>query len=112
MGKINEIVLDYLEAAIKYGEQTQKNNSKKANKEYTKIKINYDILKAENSLKELLPYLEHNEDYVKLWVSAHLLNIEEIKAMEVLERLSKKKEMIGFEAKMTLEQWKKGELTF
>lgn len=59
------------------------------------------------NLLEIL--LQHEDCSVRLWAAYALLPVTK-EAKEVIEKISKKNTIIGFDAEMTLIEWKKGRL--
>lgn len=109
----NKLIEEYVEAAINYGESIEKGNSKEANKNATKMhEIRNKIKQVENYHNWFIPLLNHENDYVKLYSAYLLLQVVPEKAEIVLVELSKKRKLLGFEAKMTLKEWRKGNLKF
>jgi hypothetical protein len=61
---------------------------------------------------QLIKLIGHESPFVKLWASTHGLRIDENKSVECLNRLSKEKGFLGFDAKMVLSEWKKGNISY
>ena len=103
-------------AAIAHGEATNEGNYKEINKQYNILRKIYILFKNNQglALRELPQLISHENIYVKLWASAHALalNINVSDAEKSLETISKRTDVIGFEAKMTLKEWQKGNLKF
>ncbi len=115
MKNLDKLINKYIEAAILQGKATNEAKSKTGNQQYTIISKIYHQLKndPEVGLLPLVKLLNHSNDYVKLWAAAQTLSIEPKKAEKVLLELSEKPRFLGYNAKMTLEEWrKKGELKF
>lgn len=109
----NKIVEEYIEAAISYGIYIEAGNSKKANVNADKMhEIRMKAKKAENYERYFFPLLNHENDYVKLYTAYFLLQSFPENSSVIIEKLSKKKGLLGFEAKMTLEEWNKENLNF
>lgn len=112
MENVDKIINQYIKAAIEYGEAAEEGVAVKVNKNADiiwnlrkEIKNNREI-----GLQVLEPLLEHESGYVRLKAAYDLLPIQTEKAERVLEELVKKKRLLGFEAKMLLEEWRKGNL--
>lgn len=112
--ELEGIIKKYIDAAIKHGEETEKGNYRLVNKQYDILARCYNELKlsGEIGINELKKLLEHPNDYVRLWASAHIIVIDPIKAKIALLDLSKRPGYLGFDAKMTLSEWEKGNLKF
>jgi hypothetical protein len=110
----DEIIENFIDATIKHGEATEEENWKVANRQYKTIEKSYQQLKEmdEEGVNELIKLLDYDNDYVKLWSASYLLPVTEEKAKSILIMLSQKVGPPSFEAKMTLEEWEKGNLKF
>ncbi|MCL2816992.1 MAG: hypothetical protein FWD39_01220 [Clostridiales bacterium] len=96
-------------------------DSKKGNKQYDIIRSVYLLLKKENRLEEMLELLGPAKNpYVRAWAAGYTLQIsprEAEKTLKELIRIGKKsvcitERKVAFDAEMTLEGWKEGELPF
>lgn len=111
MKNINSLIEQFTKAAIKHGEATKEGKHRIVNKQYKVIEKSVDELKSiENGINKLENLLEHQSDYVKLWSARYLLLIKEKKSKETLVKLIKKSGLLGFTAKITLDEWKNGNL--
>ncbi len=112
MMNANEWIANYINASINYGKAQEEGNSKEVNKNANIIqKIRQEIKKDFNAYtKQIESLLMHENDYVRLKAAFDLLTIQSDKAEKVLVELSKKRGLIGFEAEMTLQEWKNGNL--
>lgn len=111
MNDIEKIIKEYIKAATKHGEATEEGKHSLANKQYRIIEKNIDRLKSiENGINKLENLLEHQSDYVKLWSARYLLFSQEEKAKGTLLQLTNKSGFLGFTAKITLDEWDKGNI--
>ncbi len=83
---------------------------KTANKAYDKIVQAANFLKSRNQILLLSDLLDHTSVGVRSWAACYLLPVAEVKAKSVLEEISKREDIHGFNAEMDLVQWEKGEL--
>lgn len=111
---MKELIKKYIAASINYGAAQEEGDSKKVNKNAAAIrkirlqfKENYPLY-----AKELEPLLQHENDYVRLKSAFDLLPVMTDKAEETLLELSVRKGLIGFEAEITLQEWKKGNIKY
>lgn len=102
----------FVEACIKKGNADSLGDYKTSNKCYKIINSVYKNLKKNNSVNDLVKLLVNENLYVKLWASRFTLQIETDLAQKTLREISKFPGLIGFEAKMTLKEWRKGNLKF
>lgn len=113
MEKFNEVVNEYIKAAMNHGNALAEGNSKKANSAYRIIEKNYNILKQNEALELLIGLLTHENNSVKLWAARHTLNYKSDLAKKVLLELGTlKSTSVAFDARMVLSEWKKGNLKF
>jgi hypothetical protein len=103
----------YAEAAAAHGRATEGGDSKSANKAYDIIADVYRELREEGARDRLLPLLEHPDASVRCWAGAHALEFAPEDGERVLTDLAQgDRSTIGFDAKMTLSEWRAGKLTF
>lgn len=114
MVNTEKLISRYIEASIKYGKAQEEGDAKKVNKCANIIRKIRTELKKDSPIyvEKLEPLLVHENDYVRLKTAFDLLPILTEQAEEVLVELSNKKGLIGFEAEMTLEEWKRGNLIY
>jgi hypothetical protein len=115
MKKLNEVIDEYIKAAMSHGEALAEGNSKKANSAYDLIEKNYNILRESmnDGLELLVGLLTHENNSVRLWAARHTLNYNSNLAEKVLSELGTlKKTPVAFDARMVLSEWKKGNLKF
>ena len=113
MRPLAQILDEFLTACLVAEDAQNRGDSKTYNKQYRiKMKIRSD-LKANPTygLDKLLPFLEHENDYVRLAAAAHVMCIAAPKARKVLEELSKKRGIDAFNASMFLSEWDKGNIS-
>jgi hypothetical protein len=103
----------YIKNAILNGDCTERGDYKKVNESYHKIESLYKKMKeVDSDLTFLRPLLKYDNGSVRLWSATYLLPLRTKEAEKVLEELSKKNGFVAFDAKMTLQEWKKGNLKF
>lgn len=112
MNKNNELIKEFINASIRYGEYQKQGNSRGMDKESNIIsKIENDIKKQGlHELEVLIEYLEHENAYVRLQVVLSTVSIEPNKAKQVLNKLKNEKSLVAVEAEMILSQLEKGTL--
>lgn len=108
-----DLIVLFREESIKRGLALENSNSKKANEAYDKIHKTYLLLKDMDKLDELKPLLDDESPYVRLWAAGYLLKTYPKKAEQVLVELGKVKGIsVAFDARITLFEWKEGNLKF
>ncbi|EQB89803.1 uncharacterized protein (UPF0371 family) [Clostridium punense] len=112
MDKNNELINEFINASISYGEYQKQGNSRGMDKQSKIIsKVVEDIKKhGLNELRALSGYLEHKNIYVRLQVALSIIPIEPNKAKKALNELRNEKSLVAVEAEMILEQLEKGML--
>lgn len=109
MEDIDKIIEKYVKASIKYGEAQREGDSKTVNRQAAIVRKIREQLKQNSvyGIEKLEPLLEHENDYVKLKTAFSLLPLLPNKAEKVLQELTSKEGLLGLEAEMTLQEWKK-----
>jgi len=70
-------------------------------------------LRDDGKLSELAKFLDHENVRVRLWVSTYLLAFDEELAKQSLKKLAEdQSSFVGLDAKLTLQEWNKGNLTY
>ena len=112
MDKIKKLISDYIKYAKEHGNGTENGDYIRTNKAYGKIIETYkEIIKlGEEGQQALLELLKHNNLSVSGWAATHSLEFAEENAIHTLENNALCKGIIAFDAKMVLEEWKKGTL--
>lgn len=100
------------EASIIQVESTENGNFKVGNKNYEKVMNAASFLKNQNSIESLFQFLNHQHKGPRLWSACYILHLYEKKAVKVLKEIIKQSGIIGSTAEITLDEWKKGNLTF
>ena len=109
---VSQELHNFIEACIRKGEAEEVGDSRKGNKQYKTIHSVYLRLKDNNLLSELLPLLDHENAYVRLWAAAYTLQVSQPTAESTLKSLANLKGNIGFVAEMTLREWKNGNIKY
>lgn len=108
-----DLVVFFREESIKHGLALENSNSKKANKAYDNILKSYLSIKKMDKLDELKSLLNDESPYVQFWTARYLLEAYRDEAEEVLDALGRLKGIsVAFNARMTLSEWKEGNLLF
>ncbi|HIW74909.1 MAG TPA: DUF2019 domain-containing protein [Firmicutes bacterium] len=108
---MKEDVSKFVNACIAKGEGENSGDTKNDRKYYQIIHAVYLKLKAEHRLDELLELLDDKNLYVKLWAAGYLLEAHPARAEKALEELAAARgNMAGFNASMTLKEWRAGRL--
>ena len=107
---MERLVEKFIDASIKYGESIELGEYKTANKQSSIIRKIRKQLVESCKLDLLIPSLKHNNDYVKLNVASSLIGILPDDARDLLEELQSRKGLVGFEAKMFLQEWDRGNI--
>ncbi len=109
---VAELVSRYREHAVEHGAATRTGNRKKANKHHDQLVEAMHALRnrAPDGLRPLLGLFGDEDASVRCWAASHCLSIDEVKARKVLEDASAEPGILGFNARMVLSEWDKGEL--
>ncbi|APD06392.1 hypothetical protein UJ101_00855 [Flavobacteriaceae bacterium UJ101] len=102
---------DFIEASIKHGEASKEGDYKLANKNYDKLVSILKYLKENDSIFILKKFLIHEDLNVQLWAATFLLEENEEEAIKLMTKIANQNiPHYSFDAKITLEEWKKGNL--
>lgn len=112
MDDIQIIVSRFVDASINYGIAQEEGNANKVNKFVRKIEKASKELKERNEIENpsFIALLNHSNDYVKFHAAFSLLRVNDDLSKPILLELSKKNGLIGFEAKMSLSEYEKGNI--
>ena len=104
----------YHRAASAHGEATVAGDHKAANRNHDVLAAVYRELRARgaSAQKTLLPLMQDPDDSVRCWAGSHCLEFAPEQAEPVLRALSESRGILAFNAKMTLREWRKGNLSF
>jgi hypothetical protein len=111
---VAEIVQTYFEAATEHGRASETADSSAGNQPAQVVAAAYGELRTRGpeAQRALLVLLDHPDAGVRSWAAAHALDFAPEEGEPVLEDLARAADVVGFNAKMTLEAWKRGELKF
>jgi hypothetical protein len=105
-------LLNFEVATVKQAESIEKGDTKLV-KKYSQIILNsINFLKKENQTIMLVKFLNHPSIAVRIWAASRLLPIREEEAISILENIIKMNVFQSFDAKLTLKEWRKGNLKF
>jgi hypothetical protein len=104
----------YRRAASAHGEATVAGDHEAANRHHDILAEVYRELRARGTAAKeaLLPLMQDPDDAVRSWAAAHGLEFAPEKAEPVLSALAESRGISAFNAKMTLREWRKGNLSF
>jgi hypothetical protein len=113
MSNLKSLIDTYISSAIMHGEETEKCNSRLANKQYDINNKCFEEIKkyGNEGLNEVVKLMNHENVYVQITAAYRSLFIKPDIAVKKLDKLKKKKGEIGFNAKMILMEWENGNLT-
>jgi hypothetical protein len=111
---VNQLAQEYVSAAIAHGNASTAGDHSEANRQHDTIQDVYRELRSRGKSAQnvLLGLLEHPNEAVRGWAAFHALEFAPNEAEPVLEVLSESPGISGFNAEMTLKEWRKGTLKF
>lgn len=118
---MNAELAKFESAGVLKGAYDEIGDSKKGNRQYDIMESIYLLLKKENRLEEMLELLGPAKNlYVRASAARYALQLFPREAEKTLEDLAKlwnesmciTERSVAFNAKMVLQEWKKGNLTF
>lgn len=107
------LILEYARLSDLYGDAIETGNHKKANKAYDELMAVYQQIKAQGALtsEDFHELLFAPSMGTRLWVATHYLAISSEEAEKVLSALGEvPNSLLAVSAKITLEEWGKGNL--
>ena len=109
---IDTLKTEYRDLAFAHGQATNSGDHEAANLSHDKLLALVPEIRAYGREGEvaLLALTKDQDDAVVCWAATHVLPFDEKRAIAVLDELSKKTGPMGFDAKMVLQQWKRGQL--
>jgi hypothetical protein len=111
---VAELLAAYSAAASAHGRATLSGNPKEANRQFHQLHSAYAELRrrGDTDLRHLEALLDDADPGVRGWAGAHLLLLSPSKAEPTLEELGKMPGLVGFSARITIQEWRKGKLRF
>jgi hypothetical protein len=111
---VKELLDMYVEAARGHGLATRHGDAVGANKQHDIIAAIYREIRKRgiDAQSALLALLDHDEPPVRMWAAAHALEFAPARGEAVLTDLLSEEGLEAFNAEMTLEVWRAGELRF
>lgn len=108
---LEEALICFKENAIIHGECTQNGDYKRGNKSHKNIINAIKYISAEHKYEIIEPLLEDNNLSVRIWAAYALLHVNTPKAVKALKEIVKTDSgIMGFNAEMTLDEFKKGNI--
>jgi hypothetical protein len=101
----------FVESSIEHGNAMESGDYRRANKAYASIIKSMKILKEGGKTDEFLKTLNHESPSVRLSSACALLSAYQTEALRALGDLANESGIVSFDAKMTIQEWEKGNLT-
>jgi hypothetical protein len=111
---VEQLTAAYQRAASAHGQATAAGDHEAANRHHDLVAAIYRELRSRGLLaqKALLPLMQDPDDAVRSWAASHALEFSPEQAEPVLIALAESRGISAFNAKMTLREWRKGNLSF
>jgi hypothetical protein len=109
---IEELVQEYEQSAIAYGQALNAADHRAANRAADRIIGAYRELRSRAAASHLLPLLRSEDDYVRSFVAAHALEFAPEQGEPVLQELAARPGLRRTPAEYTLKAWREGTLKF
>jgi hypothetical protein len=109
---VDELVDRYASAAAAHAKASEQGDHAVANPQHDVVAAVYRELRDRNEREALLPLLQIDDPGVRGWAASHALEFSPDDGERVLQELSASAGLVGFNAQMTLDTWRAGELTF
>jgi hypothetical protein len=114
MQEANRSILQgYVRGAIEHGLANDAGDAERMNVAFEQIVSNLRQLDSmSGGIRDaLVPLLAHQNDHVRGWAAAHLLRSHSTQAELILEELVQRGGSAGFDARITLREWRAGRFT-
>lgn len=109
---LEELVGRYASAAAAHAKASEQGDYAVANPQHDAVAAVYRELRNRKEREALLPLLQAGDLGVRGWAASHALEFAPDDGTRVLQELSASAGLVGFNAQMTLDTWRAGELTF
>lgn len=109
---IEEIVQEYEQAAVAYGQALAAANHRAANRAHDRIAGAYRELRSRAAAAHLLPLLRSEDEYVRSCVAAHALEFAPEQGEPVLLEFAARSGRLQTPAEYALKAWREGTLKF
>ena len=111
---IAELVSVYAEAAAIHGRTSSEGDHRLANEQHDVVADVYRELRARGleAQRALLALLDHPDHSVRSWAGSHALEFSPDDGQRTLGELAATDDLVGFNAEITLETWRQGNLRF
>ena len=111
---IEALVTEYADSAASHGRLVENGRPEEANVHAENVADIYRELRRRGSAAQhaLLPLLKSPDTNVRVWASAHALEFDPAEGEQTLSELAALPGIVAFNAKMTLDVWRRGELSF
>ena len=108
------LIETYRIAASAHGRASASGDSRAANRAYKRLAVAYRTLRARGpgSQAKLVRLIKDRDAGVRVWVAAHALEFSPAAGEPVLVDLATRPGPVGVDAKITLQEWRAGRLTF
>ena len=105
----------YVAACQEHGNATDVGDARRANRAHTQLQKALSVLRArpDRGAAFLVSATRAVDANVRCWAAAHLLPLDEVTAIDVLEALeSSERPFVAINAQFVLQEWKAGRLEF
>jgi hypothetical protein len=109
---IEELVQEYEQAAVAYGQALAAADHRSANRAHDRIVSAYRELRGRAAASHLLPLLKSEDENVRSCVAAHALEFAPEQGEPVLLELTARPGRLRTRAEYTLKSWQEGTLKF
>ncbi|QSQ27121.1 DUF2019 domain-containing protein [Pyxidicoccus parkwayensis] len=109
---IEELVQEYEQAAVAYGQALSSANHRAANRAHDRIAGAYRELRSRAAAAQLLPLLRSENENVRSIAAAHALEFAPEQGELVLQELATRPGRIRTRAEYALKAWREGTLKF
>jgi HEAT repeat protein len=111
---VEQLTNAYRHAAAAHGAATVGSDHEAVNHHHNIVAAIYRELRRRGTAAQLalVPLLQDPDDAVRTWAASHALEFTPEKAERILTEVASGRGLLAFSAKMTLQEWRKGSLSF
>ena len=102
--KNDELIEEYVSLIIEQGKAFEDANDKLNNKLATKAEKVFENISKSNDLKNMIMYLNHENDYVKFAVASKIYSLEPQLSQEALKKVADGDSLLQMVAEITLNE--------
>ena len=112
--RLEHLIVRYKTAAAGYAHAIEVGDAENSDKCFDEVESAFMDLKQQGrpGLEAVATLLGSDNEGVRLWAAAHLLNYPEFNSLPILEALIASSSILAMTAEVTLDQWRNGQIKY